>query len=378
LSLICLVLVIANGQFLRALIRSPGSWLIAYSTWLVFSAAFSVWPGGSVALLRDQWIKSVLVFFIVKGLISTVPDLRRTCRTLAMASAVAAIMVLALGIAGGEGRVALAAGTLSNPNDVAVHLLLFAPFVWWWSQRSTGLPKLVPWTFLFLILLACAKTGSRSGALALLGMTIYAFVRSGMRQKLRIAALAGVAVLLVGLTVPSVVVKRYLTAFWDADELSGVEEGSLDAAQGSKESRIQALKISLQVTRENPLLGVGPGMYMVAEDEKATSEDRRSSWHDTHNTFTQVSSESGLPALWFYGAVLVYCFRAARRVVASPTELHGLGSALTLALVSYAIGSAFGNFAYSTYLPALAGLSAAMDDLAARLPVQARSRDVDS
>jgi hypothetical protein len=367
LSLICFIFVIANGQLFRAALRSPGSWLLAYTFWLMLAAAFGVWKGGSVSLLMDQWLKSLLLFFIVLGLIRTLPDLRGSFGALALASVVGALSLLVFGTVGTEGRMALASGTLSNPNDMAIHLLLFAPYVWSGTQRSRGFWKLILWMSLMLILVACAKTGSRAGALALLGMTLYAFFAADLRQKMRIAAAAVVVALMVAVSVPREVLTRYLTTFWDVEELS-VDAGALDSAQGSKEGRIQAIKTSIGITVENPLLGVGPGMYMVAENEKATAEGKRASWHDTHNTFTQVSSEAGIPALFFYCAVLLYAIRAPLRIKRNgPQELHSFATAHMLTLVIYVIASTFGNHAYTTYLPALAGLSAAMNELAQRL-----------
>jgi hypothetical protein len=368
LSLICFIFVLANGQFFRAMIRSPGAWFLAYTVWLVLAAAFGVWRGGSVGLLRDQWLKSLLLFFIVQGLVRTVADLKWSLGALAMASPVGALSLLVLGTVGAEGRMALSSGTLSNPNEMAVHLLLFAPYLWSRAQRSRGLSRAFLSTLLLFVLIACAKTGSRAGALALLGVTLYAFISSGFRQKLKIAAAAFAVVLVVTVSVPRTVLTRYLTTFWDVEELSGVDAGALDAAQGSKEGRIHALKTSLRISVENPVLGVGPGMYMVAENEKATAEGRRSGWRGTHNTFTQVSSEAGFPALAFYCAILIYSVRVARRIsLEGSTELYPFAKGHVYALVIYVIASTFGNHAYTTYLPLLAGLSAAMNDMARRL-----------
>ena len=79
-------------------------------------------------------------------------------------------------------------------------------------------------------------------------------------------------------------------------------------------------------------------------------------------------SAAGIPALICYCAVLLYSIRVPHRISRDgPKELHSFTKAHMLALVIYAIASTFGNHAYTTYLPALAGLSAAIDDLAQRL-----------
>ena len=76
------------------------------------------------------------------------------------------------------------------------------------------------------------------------------------------------------------------------------------------EGRKYLLTQSLYVTAKHPLTGVGLGMFMEAEDTIAKGDGMlHGSWHETHNMYTQVSSEAGLPALFFFIGALVYGFK---------------------------------------------------------------------
>jgi O-antigen ligase len=87
-------------------------------------------------------------------------------------------------------------------------------------------------------------------------------------------------------------------------------------------------------------------------------------WHVTHNTFTEVSSESGIPGLAFYLAALIFTFRAAavpkiRRVKLTPriAEICGLSSALRLSLFAFVVSGMFGSFALQTQFLTLAAFA---------------------
>ena len=86
-------------------------------------------------------------------------------------------------------------------------------------------------------------------------------------------------------------------------------EGTFDtkenvaSAYGSAQQREQLFWRSVEVTKEHPLFGVGPGNFQVISGD----------WHVTHNSFTQMSSEGGVPALIFYLLILWTGFKNLRK-----------------------------------------------------------------
>jgi O-antigen ligase len=104
---------------------------------------------------------------------------------------------------------------------------------------------------------------------------------------------------------------------------------------------------------------------MAADSAYKESTGQRAQWVGTHNTYTQVSSESGIPGFIFYLATIVVCMRMNYRVYKKTRGISGLEDyaavsfCMFLSIVAYAVGSFFDQLAYSTYLPIIAGVSSA-------------------
>jgi O-antigen ligase len=183
----------------------------------------------------------------------------------------------------------------------------------------------------------------------------------------RIKALAAVtAVICFGLLFISPEQRaRYMTIFETADNTTVTTGGEL-AAIGSAEARQSLIMESIALTLSHPLFGVGPGTFQVAQAAESEARGERGSWHETHNAFTQVSSEAGLPAFIFFTGALVGAMRLSRRVYKNGHKQDGLTEAgstafcLGLSLFVFAVTGCFLSTAYTIYLPTLAGLSVAL------------------
>jgi len=131
--------------------------------------------------------------------------------------------------------------------------------------------------------------------------------------------------------------------------------------------REELFKISLRYTLSHPLFGVGPDQFSAAVNEDAARTGQQMPWLGTHNTYTQISSECGIPALFFYVAVIGLCFRSNLRLYRrtrdrpADRELAGLSRCLLAGILVFAISAFFFHMAYSAYLPALAGSSVALE-----------------
>jgi O-antigen ligase len=162
--------------------------------------------------------------------------------------------------------------------------------------------------------------------------------------------------------------ERYKTIFIQSDRvsLSASEQSAMD----SSGLRRELLLSSLQLTMRHPLLGVGPGMFAVANAdfvEETKGRPNWNAWHETHNTFTQLSCEDGLPGLFFYCLMILLCFKvvfSASRQARHNPSLSLVGSmafSLRLALVAFLGTAMFSSNAYAYYFPMLAGLCVAFE-----------------
>jgi O-antigen ligase len=77
------------------------------------------------------------------------------------------------------------------------------------------------------------------------------------------------------------------------------------AAIGSQVQRQELFKKSLYITITHPLLVVGPDQFAVAVAGDSAKQGVHSPSLGTHNSYTQVSSECGIPAFICWCAVLV-------------------------------------------------------------------------
>jgi hypothetical protein len=110
---------------------------------------------------------------------------------------------------------------------------------------------------------------------------------------------------------------------------------------------------SIEVTLEHPLFGVGPGNFEVTSGV----------WHVTHNSYTQMSSEGGIPALVLFIVILSYGFknlRRAKRLSGHKKELKLLAKALRGSLAGFVVGAFFASYAYQFFPYFLVAYSTAL------------------
>lgn len=273
---------------------------------LVAGTPFSLWRSGSLAVITHSWLRSVLVSMLVLSLAITYKDCVYTMNAIACAVLLAAVSGLRAGTLSMDGRLAVGRyGDLANPNYFAFVLMLGVPL--WWCYMSCGGPgvgriiRCVIGAGATVTILACfLRTGSRGGLIALIVMLFIAFLRASITSKaiLLVALTVGACVVVVAL--PKTMRDRYFMVFsvhtGDFSTMDVVRMS--DMATSSSEQRLHLLLASLKVTLQHPLFGVGPGNFTGAENTMAVDAGlRKGAWRGTHNTYTQLSSECGIPVL---------------------------------------------------------------------------------
>jgi O-antigen ligase len=164
---------------------------------------------------------------------------------------------------------------------------------------------------------------------------------------------------------------RYTTFFGEYDKYDVSIENKVRASTiESTEARKQLFYDSLTITARHPFLGVGPGDFEVVQNELAQARGDRSAWHLTHNTYTQLSSEMGLPGLAIYLAMLYYVFKTLNSIIRTKTvspawsDLRALALSLRTAFLLFIPIAFFDALGYNTDIPILAGLTTAIGFMA--------------
>jgi O-antigen ligase len=360
-----LLLAFLSGGLIQSVQTRIGMLIAAFSVWLVATIPFSVWRGGSFNTVMGYLQGSLPVFLAIAGILATPLHYRRVIACISLSVPV----ILADRPGGGDARSSVGFGSLGNPNDLASHLLIVMPFCLYFVLNGKLLSK--QWIYgLILTLVAVAltlRTGSRAGLVTLLAISMVFFLKLKLIQKFLFAFGTAVLALMMLAVLPEATRVRYQTIFSNDVEISD-EPGARAAefAVTSGTARKQLFIRSIKQTFYHPIFGVGAGQLMVAEADLAKEEGERARWQQSHNAYTQVSSELGLPGLAIYLAILITCIRELmnlrKQVHRRPDLLwvDNIAFCLLLSFTSYLVVTLFNHLAYRMYLPTLAGLTVAL------------------
>jgi O-antigen ligase len=375
-STIALLGAAMDGRLLSTFRSKIGICIAVLTAIYVVGVPFSSWRGKSFQTLTGEWLKAVIAFMIAGALVVTFRQCRRALNSIGWGVAIASLLAIYLGRSD-SGRLQLRAGTLSNSNELAFILLLGLPFLWLMAsdRDAPKLKRLLAFCFTLSTIYASVRTGSRAGLIGLFVLFLLFFLRASVIGKLMLALSIATSAASVYTLFPSVA-QRYATIFEGraaiSQALSAREVNELGAAVGSSEARRRLLINSLKATAERPLLGVGIGAFGAYMAAKETAEGITPRYQGTHNTYTQVSSEAGIPALILFLAIIVFSFQGLlkiyKRARSSPTKMGRQVANVCYALIStltaYSVCVFFDYVAYDATLPVLAGFAIALGDAA--------------
>lgn len=367
----CLVLAatIFSGGILRVWQHKIGRYLLAFTAWMAIATPFSFWRSGSILTLQD-WLKAFLVYGCIVGLIATYDQTLRAIKVLGFAVLVLSILAILRGNTS-TGRLFLSEGKFQNPNDLAQILLMGLPFLWLMvkDSRQNLLFKIPPFLLTGLVFYVMLKTGSRGAFFGFVALLVFIFVRASMSDRIVMLVLSLFLFAFALIIVPSGLRSRYTTLFSsEADEVTGESQYMNDIAVASSEARQRVLKLSVTMTLQHPIFGVGPGMFAEFVEDEHRRQGSRTTFLLSHNSYTQVSSEMGFPGLFLYLAVLFSCFKATNSIMRvsklrSGGRWENIGNTaacLQMSVFAYAATALFSSVAYQSLLPAVAGLCTAL------------------
>jgi O-antigen ligase len=359
------VIAVSVGDWQKAVQSKVTVFYGMFTGWVLVCFPMSNWRGGSL----DSVILAVEaygLYLVMVQLVKTTADWNRVALAFSYAALAAAILSFFFGRSI-DGRIALVSGTLGDPNTFALSLVLGLPFWWYKATQSKLFGKALSLLAAAVILISFGRAGSRAGLVALGIMVLTILFFSGIKQKIAISVLAVIALVASMAFLPGYIRARFITIFQqhaDAD-LDAQSRARLNADIDSSEGRQRLLQQSIRMTFEHPLFGVGPGVFReVAWDERKARQEAAGQMLVSHNTYTQISSETGIPGfVFFMGAFLTSVqyslsdFRRLKRtnVLLSRASLYTFSS-----LVALGFGIFFLSIGYSFVLTAMFGLAASL------------------
>jgi O-antigen ligase len=289
---------------------------------------------------NDPFIKAVLIFIV---LVNVVRTRRRLMGMMWLSlgigiylSYAALDMYMSGKFTVEEYRVAVdVGGMFGNPNEMAMHFVMMTPLVITLGIASKS--KLMRWTYFAMAVMfvgANMVTYSRGGFLGLLGCSAVLAWKLGRKYRLNV-------------TIASVVVGGIAIAAAPGNyglRMLSIFVPGLDAV-GSSDQRKELLERSLMVTARNPW-GIGIGNFPIVGVRNL----------QTHNAFTQVSSELGILGLIAYLVFMISPFRklsAIERTLFDGDKLdwfYYVSIGLQASIIGYMVSSFFASVAYNWFI----------------------------
>ncbi len=306
-AIICVIAMICSliSGKLEALKNQVGIPLLCLIGWMFLCTPFSTWRGDSAITVMYFSFYTLMWLPISLGP-RNFKDLKRIIVLLCVLNLVTLLLTKST-----AGRLEGEVGSFRNSEDIALISLLSVPF---WGLLSSffrlpALKVIVGATSVFFLLYTTASTGARAGIVSALGMGLFYFWNASMSKKVVLVVALVVAIPLIAILLPAQTLQR-LATIGDAISNSSTYHSTDDEAMGSAVSRHLLLLDSIRITLQHPLFGVGPGQFA----EFRWNEGHRAvGYLVTHNAYTEMSSEDGIPGLLFFCALLVGTFLVIRR-----------------------------------------------------------------
>lgn len=313
----------------------------------VLSMPLAISPGRAWTAFTDPFIKAVLMFIVIVNVVRTE---RRLKWLLLLSLAIGCTLSLValndfrLGRLSVDGYRAagVIGGIFGNPNDLALYLVTLTPLavaLLFGTRNIIG--KLLYGACAVLTVAGNVVTFSRGGFLGLAFATLVLAWKLGRRHRLPVMVLTFVAVIGFFALAPGNYGGRLVSILDPSRDLSG-----------SSHSRRALLLKSVWFTINNPLLGIGMDNFRLVSDTQQV----------THNAYTQVSAELGIPAAIIYVMFLLSAFRGLRQIERETfaarrgaRTFYYLAVGLQASLVGYMVSSFFGSVAYQWNIYYLVG-----------------------
>jgi capsular exopolysaccharide synthesis family protein len=307
----------------------------------LLSMLFAVNPAGAWLRFTDTYYKVVLIFIV---LVNAVRNQRRLHGLILIALAVGVVLSVGViqdsdyGRLAAEGRrpSGLIGGMFENPNDLAIHLgTMVALAVGLLLGARNPLSRVAYGIGALLMVAGTVVTYSRGGFLGLMAGMLFFVWKFGRRKPFAVGAIALAATIALFAFAPGDYASRVASTFIPGQDPTG-----------TKTQRTELLIKSIAQCLVNPLFGIGMANSIFVTD----------SAHESHNSYTQVGGELGLPALCVYIAFLASPMRRLRQVeagtrgVSTHSSQYYLAIGLQASLVSYMVSSFFASVAYVWYV----------------------------
>ncbi len=246
---------------------------------------------------------------------------------------------------------ARSAGPIGEKNRYAQNMLMLLPIgiCLALTERKHWL-KYVAWAATGLTVIGWAFTFSRGSVVGLIGAIVAAVCLGYLRP--RVLGMMGITAVLFVAVMPAY--RERITSLLAASQLMSSTQGSQEV-DGSLRSRATIMMAAANVIAENPILGVGQGMfpsYAREYGKKSGYSVLEGNW-EAHNLYLGIGADSGLLGLSCFlaaiGVVMVKLHRIRRRFLETNPTVAITATALIFSLLIYLMSGMFLHYSYIRY-----------------------------
>lgn len=334
-------------------LHHPIAWTVAVLTLLLLATIpGSVFAQGSYNFIKRDHIKTVLLAAFAAASIRSFDDVRRLAGVQVLGASLYTLFALHMSRDYTAGR--MSDLLYYDANDFAMLVVATVPLsVFFLTMGRTTIVRFAALLALVLSVFGMVKSGSRAAFLAFGAVALFLLI--GYRSVS--AKRRGVAVILA----IGVVLAAGREDFWE--RMRTLLQPSMDYNWVGREEdgRMEIWKRGIDYMLDRPLLGVGVGVFDVADGLLAPQARRQQyglgwRWAAAHNSFVQIGAEAGVTGLILFVTILWLAFRTTLRVAfgtrgppLGPTQ-RALGQAMTAVLIAYCINGFFLSQAYGVLL----------------------------
>jgi len=311
-------------------------------------------PADSVNMLNDVFIKTVIIFILIIGLINTRARLKSMLNLTVLCGAWLALFAIKNYVAGnfvlrGERIKGVVGGIFGNPNDLALALNMLIPLAVTLALMSSGRARQIYIACALLMAAGVFSTFSRAGFITIVVMAAVMVWKFG-RGKRASAATAALIVFVILLPALSGAYQTRLSSIFDQNK----------DASGSAQERSELLKRGIDLAVRHPIIGLGMGNFHIYSIKEKVA----------HNAYVETAAELGAIGLLAYLILILAplrklapiereTWRAWTAGARKDLEARYLSIGLQTVLVAYMVNSFFNSIQYLWYLYYAAGYAVA-------------------
>lgn len=339
--------------------------VLLLTVWFALGIPFAFYRRASFELLTGEWLRTLLFFFVLTQTLTSLSRIRKIIWVLLLSAGLASSLSLLMQgnplVMVGDRLAGINKGLLGW-NFLGITMSVTIPFMAYLyvtrkSLLRSGLLLVVLGSSLWMVVL----TASRGGVIGLvlsLVLTYWFILRESGRGRLTVAL--GIFCLLIASAKAPPVFWQRLGTVWSSSSDKAKEETT--SAEESTAGRLYLLQESIVVTFEHPVVGVGIGNFPYYTGA-TIREVSGFSWLSTHNIYTQISSEAGIPAfvllLMFFSTMIRHAYMASRVSAATENrEAYYLARASLASVLIFSFQGFFAHLGYACLLYYLAAIIA--------------------